>query len=403
VNGGQADRDGDGIGDSCNQAIDKDGDEWADALDNCPTLYNPPQQDTNHNGRGDLCEVDLYVASIEKTQGIQDLDGSVPMVSGKPIWLRVSVGTGVGVQVPAVTGRLMIVDRNGRSVPPGGLSKPWPEVITAKPVPDRGKKQDTLNFFVYPPAWYLEETDLYAQIDVMFDTASPGGSSREDMNPTNNRYGPFRLGPETSVRSLPINFVPVKTKTTAGSFCSYPDAGDFWQTADWVLKTYPLQYIDLWPNDAMKVDDTNHLLEKLYLRNTVSDDIVDDMKYYGLVCKQQVDLPGALGMAYTPGDEAWGTRGDSSDVLYGGSTMAQEIAHNFGRRHAPCGGPANVDPNYPAPNASIMEYGFDDSAVTATGMDVAVYSPANYRDFMSYCDPAWISPYTFKALFNKFR
>lgn len=55
ANPDQADRDGDHVGDACNDANDADGDEWADRLDNCPAAANPGQADTDHNGVGDAC------------------------------------------------------------------------------------------------------------------------------------------------------------------------------------------------------------------------------------------------------------------------------------------------------------------------------------------------------------
>lgn len=54
----QTDTDGDGIGDCCDpDAPDADGDGVADACDNCPTTYNPDQADSNGNGIGDACEL----------------------------------------------------------------------------------------------------------------------------------------------------------------------------------------------------------------------------------------------------------------------------------------------------------------------------------------------------------
>src|SRR5262249_46403071 len=59
--------------------------------------------------------------------------------------------------------------------------------------------------------------------------------------------------------------------------------------------------------------------------------------------------------------------------------------------------PGGPDPNYPTydnyPSGSIGEFGLD------TGSFV-VFNPANTFDFMSYCGPVWVSPYTYVGLKN---
>jgi hypothetical protein len=60
-NSDQSDVDGDGIGDVCdpiNDIPDSDGDEIVDEEDNCPTIANPDQADLDEDGAGDVCDPD---------------------------------------------------------------------------------------------------------------------------------------------------------------------------------------------------------------------------------------------------------------------------------------------------------------------------------------------------------
>jgi hypothetical protein len=58
ANPGQEDTDGDGKGDVCNDDDDTDADEWADDVDNCPDVANPAQSDADGDGLGDACDAD---------------------------------------------------------------------------------------------------------------------------------------------------------------------------------------------------------------------------------------------------------------------------------------------------------------------------------------------------------
>jgi PKD repeat protein len=75
-NPGQADLDGDGAGDVCDDDIDGDGIPQlhpdGTAADNCPMLANPMQEDFNGNGIGDVCEED------------PDFDGIPTLWNGEP-------------------------------------------------------------------------------------------------------------------------------------------------------------------------------------------------------------------------------------------------------------------------------------------------------------------------------
>ena len=69
ANPSQTDTDADGIGDACEIAVppppaDADGDGVADAQDNCPNTPNPGQQDNDVDGLGDACDSNSFAPQV---------------------------------------------------------------------------------------------------------------------------------------------------------------------------------------------------------------------------------------------------------------------------------------------------------------------------------------------------
>jgi len=67
----------------CNQ--DTDGDGVRDSNDNCPYIANPDQSDLNHNGIGDVCDVDQdgdgIADKVLKLDANKNAVGSTPILS----------------------------------------------------------------------------------------------------------------------------------------------------------------------------------------------------------------------------------------------------------------------------------------------------------------------------------
>jgi hypothetical protein len=67
------------------------------------------------------------------------------------------------------------------------------------------------------------------------------------------------------------------------------------------------------------------------------------------------------------------------------SVLAHELGHNLSLDHAPCG--VDGDASFPYPQAATGEWGWD-----AMSGDLF---PPDHKDLMSYCQPVWISDYSF--------
>lgn len=72
-------------------------------------------------------------------------------------------------------------------------------------------------------------------------------------------------------------------------------------------------------------------------------------------------------------------------------TFVHEIGHTQGRAHSPCDAPG-ADNDYPYPDADIGVWGFDT-------INNLYYSPTSRKDYMSYCNPVWVSDYVYLQVY----
>jgi hypothetical protein len=179
------------------------------------------------------------------------------------------------------------------------------------------------------------------------------------------------------------------------------------------LELYPVPAVDLTIHSAidhtgvLAADGTgwNDLLAAI-TQLRLTEQPAADVYYYGVFAPASDFLTycGAgcvAGLSNLGESVADATTRASLGVLYNRDeafeTVPHEIGHAHGRSHAPCGGPANPDPAYPYPNATIPSWGY--SIVTKQFVDPTAASAPH--DFMGYCTPAWTSDYTFRALFDR--
>ncbi len=105
--------------------------------------------------------------------------------------------------------------------------------------------------------------------------------------------------------------------------------------------------------------------------------------YYGVVANMG---GGIAGLGQLPGWVSIGIRRRT--------TLAHEVGHNLSLRHAPCGGPGGVDPDFPYPDGSIGVWGYD-------FRNGSMVPPDRSKDIMTYCRTLpWLSDYYFEKVID---
>jgi hypothetical protein len=258
-----------------------------------------------------------------------------------------------------------------------------PLVLPPRNAVDRANPNHTLNFNV-PAAHCVGTVAFNVKI---FDPAHPQDAANAWLTDTITLS--FDNVPSVRVHGVLIHY------TGKGLNIPAPSGIDLMNTLVWVGKTYPISGFRYTGCDVINFNGDltvgggggcgtgwNQLFNTIWNMRAASG--TTDV-FVGL-------LPPGV-----PTSGVIGCGGGGVAIAYrdGGTVLAQEIGHAFGRAHAPCGNPGGPDPNYPTydsyPSGSIGEFGFD-------GSNSQVFNPASTFDFMSYCGPVWVSPYTYVGL-----
>jgi hypothetical protein len=331
------------------------------------------------------------ITGIERTQATQFFkingkgsgyaaDNSVPLVEGKDLILRVYVRSDSLWWPHAPTSVTGKVSYSGH---PDLTPINGPVGARVRSAIDRMNTDHTLNFRV--PGAHCTGTVTFKV--TVWDPAHAADASSPFLSRTITLS--FDSVPRVRIHGVLIHY------TGKGLDIAAPSGFDLVKTLVWVGRTYPIRGFNYTACEVVEFSGDltvgggggcgtgwNQLFNVLWNMRAASG--TNDV-FVGL-------LPTGV-----PTSGVIGCGGGGVAIAYngGGSVLAQEIGHAFGRAHAPCGNPGGPDPNYPTydsyPSGSIGEFGVDSASSQ-------IFDPATTFDFMSYCGPVWTSPYTYIGL-----
>jgi hypothetical protein len=221
---------------------------------------------------------------------------------------------------------------------------------------------------------------------------------------------PTALGAKSTGAQLKVEIIPVMFGADGSNRAPDTSAGQLSLYEQAMYKFYPAAKIDISVGQPMSysspVDASGNgweeLLQALVARRA-SDGAPDDVYYFGAVSPadtfsyfcQAGCIAGLSNIGENPSDA---TARASIGLGFSGqpsaTTMAHEIGHAHGRAHAPCGGAAQPDPQFPYSGGDIGDWGYDLHLKQ-------LYAPGEGKDLMGYCQPTWISDYSYKALYER--
>ncbi|HJR16330.1 MAG TPA: zinc-dependent metalloprotease family protein [Gemmatimonadales bacterium] len=331
-------------------------------------------------------ELNLRIAGLYVTQSAQTFANGVPLVQDRNGYLRVfAVATRTNTAAPAVRVRVY----NSSSVlasevliPPPGLSVP-----TAVDESSLSRSWNTpMSGTLIQPGFRIE-----AEID-------PTGTVPESDETDNLATPPAPV--VQTVPTLNLTFVPVIQKQHAlRGDVGNVTIGNRDEYVALARKMHPIAVYNTavhapyttTTTDTLQDDNGNSawgtILEEIDALRVAE----GSSRYYYGVAKVSY-TSGVAGVAYVSNGASERSALGWDYLPSGAAVAAHELGHNWGRNHAPCGGPSGVDNGYPHADGRIGVY----------GVDVAEQSlkPASTSDIMGYCDPKWIGDYTYKAVMN---
>ena len=324
----------------------------------------------------------LRVDGVYLVQSVQTYDRSVPLVRDRDALLRVFVTAN---QVNAATPDVDVtLYANGEPI--AELTIPAPGLTTPL-APDEGTLNSSWNV-ILDRSLIQSSLSIVATVDPQNLVAE--GDESDNTFPASGT--PLALDVRTT-DPFQVTLVPVITKAN-GRQGNVSEAN----RADYLETTTRVHPLGSWSATvhaayttstslALQSDNGNNAWTVILSEINALRDLESSTRYYyGVVNPSYSSGVAGVGYIGSPVALGWDKAGSRSGVA------AHEWGHNWGRKHAPCGGAGSPDASYPYAGGEIGVIGYD--------VANEAFKPANSHDLMGYCDNEWISDYTYVGVMN---
>jgi hypothetical protein len=323
--------------------------------------------------------LDLRIAAVQLTQGVQTLGNTVPLAAGRDGLLRVFVvANEANTAAPAVRVRLYDGDTFLQTFT---IDAPGAATPTSA---DEGALGSSWNVRV-PGELIRPGLELLAEVDPA--DAVPEGDETDNRFPATGR----RAVTVRTLGALDLMLVPVKQNATG--LTGRVSAANRDEYLDLIRRIYPIPGYDaavhavFTTEGPLQSDDANGAWGALQSELDALRIAEDNGRlYYGVVQ-----------LAYDGGQTARSITGVPAAVGFDKPSerarmAAHELGHMWGRDHAPCTATAGLDPDYPYADGAIGVYGYD--------LIAGVLKPPGTPDVMGLCQNPWISDYTWRGVLD---